>query len=899
MGRDLKWRRLALARLQQYRATELARSAQLTAYKTEHAIPLQEEGEAEPGEDERGLEIEDEITVPPPSVSVDQVETRLWRLLGKVELQGRKVRVKVQEAAATQERLLHQVNQYRAEWAHPPLTLTHLPHHLNVQVSDELVNEFYCDSLDLEESGEVESPTMGVRRGGGGSSSRRATTTCSSRRATTSSRRATTSSSRRARTSSEGGIPTSRKLAKDSEGTDVPPLSLCGSPRVVKTGKTPRVSATTHTSTTPQATKTQRSGGRGRRSVRETPKPPPAPRPSLTLSQVQQIQRARTTHLTLLSQVPEPLQEAAQEVEEALRKCEGEVVGERGRLAWAVLRAGQLVREIGVRVRYRDSEKKLRVALKEKIQEQQMVKDKVLAIRQRIEEYEREQECLVELEEEVDRAFANLVTDNAQFEVQLTRYFESCPTPGLACPDSASSSGESEGGEGGGDDDTGDDDDSGLGTDEARTEGSVGPRPPGCDPAVFSFLTVLRELRWRVAGAAERSRRERALEERRHAAVLRRLFRANHVAHSALASLTALQSERERELGAIPSVVWLRRSQTSGDLTPLTRLPIPNTEVDSMAGVKWMSDGSGSQAKLLSLDHLQQLEQQVAQAKVAQELAALRHREGRAERRALTQQVEQLKKDLTSLRHTYQVTKGCKLGPGGEADMGIVQEKLGTSLDMRWQSKVASQMTRHDTTMTQLQADVEGRTRELRALQKEEAALAAHILALRQEKDHLLYHLTHASPPSTGRKQEKRGVTKGAAGKSRQVGGCEEVERLRLTVARQDGAITALRREINVLRSKTGSVVLPGHLPLPAASDGTSSPPLPHTHTSTQESHTHRETKSAEATLFEANSQPLPELDLGDAPEDNVVSPGIGDESISDSGDENGDTSMSSELSES
>lgn len=40
-----------------------------------------------------------------------------------------------------------------------------------------------------------------------------------------------------------------------------------------------------------------------------------------------------------------------------------------------------------------------------------------------------------------------------------------------------------------------------------------------------------------------------------------------------------------------------------------------------------------------------------------------------------------------------------------------------------------------------MQADVANRTRELRALQREEAALAAHILALRQERDHLHYHL--------------------------------------------------------------------------------------------------------------------------------------------------------------
>lgn len=43
-----------------------------------------------------------------------------------------------------------------------------------------------------------------------------------------------------------------------------------------------------------------------------------------------------------------------------------------------------------------------------------------------------------------------------------------------------------------------------------------------------------------------------------------------------------VQNEREEEVGAIPSVVWLRRSQTSGDLTSATTLPIPNTEVSDI-----------------------------------------------------------------------------------------------------------------------------------------------------------------------------------------------------------------------------------------------------------------------------------------------------------------------------
>lgn len=40
---------------------------------------------------------------------------------------------------------------------------------------------------------------------------------------------------------------------------------------------------------------------------------------------------------------------------------------------------------------------------------------------------------------------------------------------------------------------------------------------------------------------------------------------------------------------------------------------------------------------------------------------------------------------------------------GAGADLGVVQDNLRTSLDLRWPGKVASQMTRHDTTMAQLQ----------------------------------------------------------------------------------------------------------------------------------------------------------------------------------------------------
>lgn len=57
--------------------------------------------------------------------------------------------------------------------------------------------------------------------------------------------------------------------------------------------------------------------------------------------------------------------------------------------------------------------------------------NQVLGLRQRIAEYEEELKCLAELEEEVDRAFTHLVTDNAQFEVQLTRYYESRAVPGV------------------------------------------------------------------------------------------------------------------------------------------------------------------------------------------------------------------------------------------------------------------------------------------------------------------------------------------------------------------------------------------------------------------------------------------------------------------------------------
>ncbi|XP_071532604.1 uncharacterized protein [Panulirus ornatus] len=886
LGHDLKWKRMALTRLQEYRAREAARASQLAAYKVEHSIPVEKgnEGEGRQSEEEQEKDIQDEIKVPPASVTVAEVEAQLWRLLGKVELEGQQVKQWVEEAAAAQEGLLRQVNHWRAEWGHPPLTLPHLPHHLNVQVSDELVNEFYCDVLDLDESGDMESSGERLRRGTGGGTSRRA---AASRRTKSSPLATTPGRDMHARRRPDA--------KKNIEGTDVPPLSLSGSPRVAKSAKTPHTtrdaptttartartattsSTTARTTITPRITKTHRSG-RGRRSVRETPKPPPAPRPTLTLDQVQRIQRARTSYLTSLAQVPEPLQLAAQEVDSALKKHEQEVMSERGKLAWAVLRAGQLVEEIGVRVRYSDSEKKLRIALKEKIREQQVVKEKVLALHQKIQEYEHELECLAELEEEVDQAFANLVADNAQFEVQLTRYFESRTTSGLVHPETTSSSGSSENEEGNGSSDTGDSD-SGLGTDEARTEGA-GPRPLGCEPAVFSLVTVLRELRWRVAGAVERCRRERATEERRHAAVLRRLHRATHIAHAALTSLTTLQSEREEVLGSIPSVVWLRQSQTSGDLISLTCLPIPNTEVDSLTAVKWASKDDNAVATLLTESHLQQLEQRVAQAKVVQELTARRHREGRAERRALTQQVEQLKEELAHLQCTYQVTKECKLGVGAEADLGVVQDDLRTSLDLRWPGKVVNQMTRHDTTMTRLKADIDGRTRELRALQKEEAALVAHILALRQEKEHLLYHLSQASSQMTSSGQQKKSVSKSVVS-TKNVGGPEELQHLRATVAQQDNTISALRREIRGLRSKTGSVALPGQpslSPVPHPSNAPLAPPS----SWTEDSHTQRELTSAETAVFERNPQHPPETDHSKTNEDENASSPIYDDNDGD-----------------
>lgn len=64
---------------------------QLTAYKKEHAIPQEEnkkEGEetseGEKAENDKDTGLEEEVVVPPPSATVEDVETHLWALLGKV-----------------------------------------------------------------------------------------------------------------------------------------------------------------------------------------------------------------------------------------------------------------------------------------------------------------------------------------------------------------------------------------------------------------------------------------------------------------------------------------------------------------------------------------------------------------------------------------------------------------------------------------------------------------------------------------------------------------------------------------------------------------------------------------------------------------------------------------------
>ncbi|CAL4065942.1 unnamed protein product, partial [Meganyctiphanes norvegica] len=177
--------------------------------------------------------------------------------------------------------------------------------------------------------------------------------------------------------------------------------------------------------------------------------------------------------------------------------------------------------------------------------------------------YDQDLESLNKLKDELDGSFGHLVNDNAQFEVQLTRFYESRATAGPARRNSESSSSS-------GDEDEevdGDDADSGVGLDEAvmnQGDDSTGQRPHGCDANVFNLVTQLRELRWRVVEAEERGRKERQGEERRHAGVLRRLVRANNLAQAAKTQLMHLHSEREGCLGSIPCVVWLRRSQATG-----------------------------------------------------------------------------------------------------------------------------------------------------------------------------------------------------------------------------------------------------------------------------------------------------------------------------------------------
>lgn len=64
---------------------------QLTTYKKEHAIPQEEnkkEGEetseGEKAENDKDAGLEEEVVVPPLSATVEEVETHLWALLGKV-----------------------------------------------------------------------------------------------------------------------------------------------------------------------------------------------------------------------------------------------------------------------------------------------------------------------------------------------------------------------------------------------------------------------------------------------------------------------------------------------------------------------------------------------------------------------------------------------------------------------------------------------------------------------------------------------------------------------------------------------------------------------------------------------------------------------------------------------
>lgn len=59
----------------------------------------------------------------------------------QVEEESQKTRETVRQAATAQENLLEKVNQHQKEWGHSPLTLPHLPHHSQTQVTHNL-NEF-------------------------------------------------------------------------------------------------------------------------------------------------------------------------------------------------------------------------------------------------------------------------------------------------------------------------------------------------------------------------------------------------------------------------------------------------------------------------------------------------------------------------------------------------------------------------------------------------------------------------------------------------------------------------------------------------------------------------------------------------------------------------------------
>lgn len=63
---------------------------QLAAYKKEHAIAQDENkegedtGEGDKAENDKDAGLEEEVVVPPKTATVEDVETHLWALLGKV-----------------------------------------------------------------------------------------------------------------------------------------------------------------------------------------------------------------------------------------------------------------------------------------------------------------------------------------------------------------------------------------------------------------------------------------------------------------------------------------------------------------------------------------------------------------------------------------------------------------------------------------------------------------------------------------------------------------------------------------------------------------------------------------------------------------------------------------------